>query len=268
VPLGPDRHLSAPYTFGDSPVEARRLGIVQETFGPSSRALLASAVDGPPALAYDLGCGPGLTTRLVADVTGAAHVVGLDRSPALLARAIGEAGERVSFREWDVTRLPLPAGPADLIYGRLLLAHVRGPANVACSWATQLAPGGMLVIDEIEGIETTNPALRSHLDLAARQVATTGAVMCAGPLLAGLGTRLGLRPRLRQVTEVAVTTARAADMFAASLEGWGTQAVAAGLCSKEDLTELAGALIDLRRSTTSGEITWKLHQAVYGPNTQ
>ena len=85
MPPASDGHFSPRYTFGDSPVEERRLAVLQDVFGPSSRALLASVADRPPALAYDLGCGPGLTTRMVSDVTGAAHVVGLDRSRALLA---------------------------------------------------------------------------------------------------------------------------------------------------------------------------------------
>ena len=77
-----------------------------------------------------------------------------------------------------MTRLPFPAGAAELIYARLVLAHVLDPAVVAESWATQLTPAGALVIDEIERIETTNQVLRAHLDLATGQVATTGAVMC------------------------------------------------------------------------------------------
>lgn len=242
--------------------------MVQEVFGPSSRALLASAADRPPALAYDLGCGRGLTTRMVADVSGAAHVVGLDRSDAFLALAKAEAGERVSFQPWDVTRLPFPAGAADLIYARLVLAHVLDPVAVARSWATQLAAGGALVIDEIEGIETTNQVLSAHLDLAARQVARTGAVMCAGPLLADLRADAGLRPRLCRSVEVAVPTARAAEMFAASLESWGTEAVSAGLCSEAHLTELALSLRDLRSSGAVGEISWLLHHAVYDRQTQ
>lgn len=250
------------YTFGDSPVEARRLAVVHEVFGPSSRALLGTVANRPP-LAYDLGCGRGLTTRMVSDVSGAAHVIGLDRSEAFLDRARDEAGEGVSFQAWDVTRVPFPAGAAELIYARLVLAHVLDPAAVARSWGTQLSAGGVLVLDEIESIETTNQVLSAHLDLATRQVATTGAVMCAGPLLADLGAGAGIRPRLRQLAEVVVPTSQAAEMFAASLESWGTEAVAAGLCSKAYLTELAGSMLNLRTSAASGEIHWVLHQAVY-----
>ena len=58
-------------------------------------------------------------------------------------------------------------------------------------------------------------------------------------------------------------TAQAADMFAASLESWGTEAVAAGLSSEGHVAELTSSLLDLRSSGAVGEIIWLLHQAVY-----
>ncbi|MDA8359471.1 MAG: class I SAM-dependent methyltransferase, partial [Actinomycetota bacterium] len=165
------------YTFGDTDVEAARLALVSEIFGPTSEELLAQAVARPPALAYDLGCGPGHTTRLVAKATGATLTVGLERSEAHLVRARAGAPDGVRFVAWDVGDLPFPAGPADLAYARLLLAHLEDPVTVASSWATQLNVGGLLVIDELEWIATDHPVLQAHLHLASSLVATTGAQM-------------------------------------------------------------------------------------------
>ena len=69
------------YSFGDSATAARRLDLVSRLFDPPSTELLQGAVTQPPSLALDLGCGPGNTTRLVHDVTGAGRTIGLDRSP-------------------------------------------------------------------------------------------------------------------------------------------------------------------------------------------
>ncbi|MGH3396734.1 MAG: phenylalanine--tRNA ligase beta subunit-related protein [Streptosporangiaceae bacterium] len=222
------------YTFGDTDVAARRLRVLSEVFGPPSRALLAevAAVAGrAPALAYDLGCGPGYTTALVSEVTGAGRTVGLDGSATHIERARAGASGPVEFGRWDVRDLPFPAGPADLIYGRLLLAHLADPAATAASLATQLTEGGLLVLDEIEWIEASDPVLQAHLRVAGAMVATSGARMCAGPLLGGLAGTAGLRPRLARVTELPVPTARAATMFAMNLAAWGDRPVALACAS-------------------------------------
>ena len=154
-PLDPANDAAAPapapdstYAFGDTDVEAARLALVTEVFGPTSEELLTQAVEHPPVLAYDLGCGPGHTTRLVARATGAALTVGQERSAAHLARARAGAPKGARFVTWDVAELPFPTGPADLVYARLLLAHLEDPVAVALSWTTQLNVGGLLVVDE------------------------------------------------------------------------------------------------------------------------
>ena len=267
-PLDPAHDAAAPapdrtYAFGDTDVEAARLALVTEVFGPTSEALLTQAVEHPPVLAYDLGCGPGHTTRLVAKATGATLTVSLERSAAHLTRARAGAPKGVRFVTWDVAELPFPAGPADLVYARLLLAHLEDPVAVASSWTTQLNLGGLLVVDELEWIATDHPVLQAHLRLASSLVATTGAQMCAGPVLAGLGDVPGLECRLRRVVELPVATVDAAAMFELSLQAWGEGIVAAGLCDRGGLFELARALSALRDSPATGEITWGLHQAVY-----
>jgi SAM-dependent methyltransferase len=107
VPGAPD----STYSFGDTDVEAARLGFVTKILGPTSEALLTQAVEHPPVLAYDLGCGPGHTIRFAARATGATLTVGLELSAAHLARARAGAPKGVRFVTWDVVDLPFPAGP-------------------------------------------------------------------------------------------------------------------------------------------------------------
>jgi len=47
------------YTFGDDDVASRRLAHLAALYEPESRELIARAIVRPPALALDLGCGPG-----------------------------------------------------------------------------------------------------------------------------------------------------------------------------------------------------------------
>lgn len=254
--------MPASYTFGDTDTASRRLALLAQVFGPSSRALLAAAVPVRPGLAYDLGCGPGHTTAMVADVSGAARTVGLDTSAAYIERA-ATAYPAAEFAVHDVLSVPFPAGPADLIFARMLLAHLSDPAAVAGAWATQLTSAGLLVIDEIEWIRTSQPVLAAHLRLAESMVASGGAQMRAGPLLAGLTASAALRQRFARVAEVPVPTAQAARMFAMNVAAWGDRPVALGLCDRASLRSLAAGLTELTSSAADGEITWGMHQAAY-----
>ena len=256
------------YAFGDGDVAARRLALLHEVYAASSSALLADAVTRSPALAYDLGCGPGYTTNLVGHVTRAKRTIGLDSSASFVAAARARhdeepTGGRLEFTTHNVLALPFPAGPADLIYCRLLLAHLADPAGAVVRWASQLTDDGMVVVDEIEWIETSHPVLRAHLRLADLMVAASGARMCAGPLLATLPDDRGLRTRLTRVTEVPVPTATAARLFEMNLAATGDRPVTLALCSASDVASLRSALADLTASTATGQITWGMRQAAY-----
>jgi trans-aconitate 2-methyltransferase len=253
------------YTFGDTDTDiaARRLALLDQVFGPSSRSMLADFATSPITLAYDLGCGPGYTTAMVAQLSRAARAVGLDNSALHIGRAQAAAVGPVEFAVHDVTVLPLPAGPADLIYCRMLLAHLPDPVSVVRSWASQLAENGVVLVDEIEWIRTSHPVLRTHLRLADALVAVSGARMRAGPLLAGLADAPGLRTSCLRIAQVPVPTALAATMFSMNIAVWGDRPAALGLCDATELRDLASAMSTLTTSPARGEITWGMRQAPY-----
>jgi len=262
-PRLPEQPPLTGYSFGDGASEARRLELLDQAFSGASAALLQRVGDHPPALAYDLGCGAGATTRLAASVTRAVCTVGLDESQAQLRRAQRRGTPGVRYERHDVTRLPLPAGPGDLIYARFLLAHLAQPLAVARSWVSQLRPGGSLVLDEIEWIATAQPVLAAHLGLVKGVVHSTGARMCAGPMLWDLRHDARLECRVAEVVKVAVPTALASRMFALSLASFGQRAVDLDLIDRDQRDRLAANLAELASSTSTDEIVWGLHQAVY-----
>ena len=55
-------------------------------FEPVSRAFLLQAAPRGCARALDLGCGPGFTTRLLAELCAPHELIGLDASAAFVAR--------------------------------------------------------------------------------------------------------------------------------------------------------------------------------------
>lgn len=257
--------LSSPgsYAFGDTDLAASRLALLDQVFGPSSRSMLSDFATSPIELAYDLGCGPGHTTAMVAQVSRAARTIGLDSSALHIGRAQASAVGPVEFAVHDVTALPFPAGPAELIYCRMLLAHLSDPVAAVRSWTSQLTGKGVVLVDEIEWIRTSHPVLQTHLRLAEALVAVSGARMQAGPLLAGLSDMPGLRTSCRRITQVPVPTARAATLFGMNIAVWGDRPAELGLCEAAELRDLTSAMATLTTSPATGEITWGMHQAAY-----
>lgn len=97
-----------------------------------------------PSLVYDLGCGTGNITRIIAERWPAATVVGADSSPDMLAKAATEPGrivwEAIDVRTWR------PPKPVDIIYSNAMLQWVTGHALIFPSLVEQLAPGGVLAV--------------------------------------------------------------------------------------------------------------------------
>jgi trans-aconitate 2-methyltransferase len=263
----PSDHVTPPerYSFGDTALAEERLSLVARVFEAPSRDWLMRTCPQTAELAYDLGCGPGASTALVAEVTGAGLVVGLDSSEAFIESAARGQSDRIRFVRWNVERLPFPDGPADLIYARLLVAHLPHPAEVIRRWGSQLRPTGVLVLDELEQIETTNSTFATYLELSHARVASMGAEMFAGPLLRQVGDipELGLTDS--RIPEYPVDSAAAASMFTMNLDVWGTDAVSDQLTDEATVERLVTELARIRNSDATGEIVWHLHQSAYSP---
>src|SRR5579864_3414401 len=123
------------YTFGDDPSAIERMRLVAAAYEPVSRAFLAAHATPRPSVALDLGCGPGFTTALIGEVFAPQNLIGIDSSPTFLAAATARV-PTARFHHHDVTVVPLPAAPAQVIYARLLLAHLPDPLGTAETWKT------------------------------------------------------------------------------------------------------------------------------------
>jgi SAM-dependent methyltransferase len=234
--------VASRYTFGDSDLAVRRMDLVAQVFEPTSRALLAAAVPAGVDVALDLGCGPGHTTRLLAAVARPRRTVGVDGSERYLAHArAATADHRVDYICHDVTALPLPGAPVDAIYARLLLAHLPDPLGLVERWRSQLRPGGVLVLDDVEDIDPPAGVLRDYEQLVVALVAAEGGPMYAGRLLAPLGGRC---------VEVHVEVALAAHIFGMNLASWRDDALARGLADADRLDDVADRLAALADSGT------------------
>ncbi len=110
-----------------------------------ARDLMARVPLEAPKTVYDLGCGAGNITRLLAERWPAAEVIGVDSSPEMLAQArAGESGG-IQWQEADL-RTWRPAKPAELFFSNAALQWLDDHERVFPHLAAQLAPGAVLAV--------------------------------------------------------------------------------------------------------------------------
>ena len=106
--------------------------------------LLDRILLGAPGVIYDLGCGSGHLTRLLAERWFSSEVYGLDHSPQMLAEAAGEPSTvhwvNVDIRSW------IPRETPDLIYSNATLHWVNGHFDLFPRLMGYLNPGGCLAV--------------------------------------------------------------------------------------------------------------------------
>ncbi|MDE2702332.1 MAG: class I SAM-dependent methyltransferase [Chloroflexota bacterium] len=203
----------AEYAFGDSPVAAERLSLLAQTYAASSRSFLRASVDFRPELAADLGCGPGHSTHLLANALKPAHTIGFDNSKSFLAQALATSTKSVGFELHDITVAPFPRGPFDLMYGRFVLTHLRDPKSVIETWVSQLCPGGILLIEEVEFIDSRIDEFVLYLGIQQSMLASQANALYVGPLLGMMTGFENARLISSNVTRLDVAAPRAASMF-------------------------------------------------------
>jgi SAM-dependent methyltransferase len=233
-------------------------------FGPTSLALLHDLPTESRRVVLDLGCGPGYTTAMLASVFSDAELIGIDSSAAFVEEATAAAPARCRYRRADVTAAPLPGAPADIIYTRFLLVHLARPHAALAGWAGQLRPGGMLVVEEPESIETDDADFARYLKLAAIVVGARGGDLYAGRLLvdaAPPSTEVVLRRR----TSLDVPAGLAATIFSLNLATWGDDPAVAEVADPSERSELAGRLERRTGDGATGVIRWWMGQLVLQP---
>ncbi len=106
--------------------------------------LLAQIPLDDPRTVYDLGCGPGAITRLLAKRWPGAAVAGIDSSPEMLVRASQEA-PNVTFLQADIAQWSPPA-PAHLLFSNATLHWLDDHRRLLPRLMAQLASGGVLAV--------------------------------------------------------------------------------------------------------------------------
>ena len=251
------------YAYGDSEVAGDRLALLAEVFEPSTAEFLDAAVPTDVELAIDLGCGPGFTTRLLASHSGARRTVGLESSPAFVARArrelAGGPGGSIEVLEHDVTEVPFPVGPADVVFARYLLAHLPDPELLIGQWRGQVRSAGRLLVEEIVSIETTDPVLARYVALVTELSASRGTDLLVGGRLRASGSVV-----YDATAPIAPSPSAVARLFEMNLGVWRLDPWAEAELDPRELDELADALAALVVTPPPmGAIVWRHRQLAY-----
>lgn len=108
---------------------------------------------GPGQTVLDVGCGPGLLARLLAEAVGDdGAVIGVDTSRPMLnlARQRCAGLRQVAVIEADAAHLPLGAGGMDAAACTQVLLYLQEPRAVLAALNRTLRPGGRAVIVETD----------------------------------------------------------------------------------------------------------------------
>jgi len=257
------RSSDAAYTFGDNDLAAERLRLLAEAFAPSSRAFAARLGREPVRLAIDLGCGPGYTTALLHAATGAAATIGLDSSPRFLARAWRQGARGVVFAEHDIARVPFPAPPADLIYGRFIVTHLADAGAALARWAGAIAPRGRLALEEVDAMTSDDSTLIRYYELVETMQAARGQRTYVGRDLPALAAAETFVVERADVAPVVLPAAVAARLHALNFRTWRQNPFIVGHVDAAELDHLGASLDALAAGARqAGPVRWRMAQVV------
>lgn len=250
------------YQFGHTDLAAERLRIVAQVFRESTAEFVRAAAPCRLGVAIDLGCGPGMTTRLIRETVRPGRLIGLDLSESFLAAARSAVPE-AEFAVHDVTGRPFPA-TAELLFCRYLLAHLTEAERRIAEWTTQLAPGGRLLVEEVEAIDARRPTFAFYLETVAAMLASQGSELYLGPRLAAMADPPGARRVLDRVVRLRVTNRDAARMFATNIPNWRERPFIRENRTPDEIDALQADFDRERlREDEVSEIEWRLRQTAW-----
>lgn len=233
------------YTFGDSDRAERRLDLLARAYSVKTRDFIARHAPRGLDRVIDLGCGPGHTTRLLLESSGAARAVGVERSSAYVEVARRGAPENVDFVCHDVLDVPYPVPAAPLVFSRFLLTHLRDPREALTRFQNLVAPSGLLLLQETSALLAVHPAIARYYELVDSLQRHYGQALYIGRHLAELarGTAFVVEHYADRRFEQPATVM--AELHALNIGTWKDDAVARTVFDRAELDALEQSLFEI-----------------------
>jgi ubiquinone/menaquinone biosynthesis C-methylase UbiE len=232
--------------------DMRRLALLTVGLKQRIRALLDLA---PGQRVLDVGCGPGLDARAVAESVGpAGRVAAIDYDPAMIraahdtdeARATGIP--RVWYQLADAAGIPYRTNTFNGCYSERVLQHTSNAAAVVSEMARVTKPGGVIVVADTDwatlSIDAPEPAVERALVRFVGDALRNG---LAGRQLRRLMKTADLRFIEVEAWPLVWTDYTLFRSTSLSLMQMERRAVGAGALSADDVTRLDEALLDADR---------------------
>lgn len=232
-------------------IEGReRLRVLSRVMWPTTRSFLDSLQLAPNARCLDVGCGGGDVTIALSRMVPDGSVTGIDFDANTVRIAQDEAKrlgvKNVEFRIEDVTVDPPMEERFDLIYARFVLTHLRRPDLALQRFHSQLKPGGVLAVEDIDfsGHVCFPPceAFDRYVELYSQSARSRGCDPCIGPRLANLVRSAGFSDIQVGIVQPSGLSGEVKLMASLTLEAISDSIVKAGLETPESLRETAMSL--------------------------
>ena len=224
--------------------EPYRLALLEHHADPTSARRLQAPGLGPGWRCLEVGAGRGSIARWLSNRVGpSGEVVALDLDTTLLA---GLNEPNVEVLCGDVLDVELPEASFDLIHTRLVLMHIPERRRAIERMVSLLAPGGWLVLEELDrmALQAEADPDRVALFCAFEQALPTIDFACGRALLGEL-TEAGLE---RTATDLRVDVIEGATPLARweqlSVQALSDEVLSAGTATEEQIDEHLGRLED------------------------
>ncbi|MCB4792132.1 MAG: class I SAM-dependent methyltransferase [Elusimicrobia bacterium] len=248
------------YTFGTSETASQRLQKISEIFNPHSMDFIRDNIRSPITSALDLGCGPGFTTHMLSMAVNTKQVYGLDNSEEFLIKAMDRFSQCIFIRH-DAKKIPFPINP-DIMYMRFVLSHLANPVRLINMWINEINDGGMILIEEMEGIDTGVELFKRYLKINTGLVNSQGASLYVGKELSK--GRYNADVLINECIELPVKNCDAAAMFYPNtISIWQKERYVLNNCSCKERKEISEGIKKIMNSNDGRTgTTWKMRRIV------
>jgi ubiquinone/menaquinone biosynthesis C-methylase UbiE len=182
----------------ESPREGERLH--QKTDLAFAEANLRLAGLRPGMQSLDVGCGIGMLTMLMHQISGQARTVGVDGSVARIEAARRRVPPRrsdVEFVSADIRTLPQNADSFDFSWSRFVFEYLCEPEVVLAEMKRVTRPGGVVAVADLDSqllnFHPQSPGTAERMQQAFQLLAEQGFDPCIGRKLYTMFKRAGLR---------------------------------------------------------------------------